>query len=144
MSEEQPGTDIKDVTKLLENCWLSEVSCSSLVSALKSNPSHLKHLDLSNNYNLQDSGVKHLYLSKNQNLQDSGVKHLYLSKNQNLQDSGVKHLCGFLESPECRLETRFKQNQFVWTNSDWAVMMKKMKMKMKMYIVSEFQSSTNF
>uniref|UniRef100_A0A669DVS8 Uncharacterized protein n=1 Tax=Oreochromis niloticus TaxID=8128 RepID=A0A669DVS8_ORENI len=36
----------------IEGCGLSEIS-----SALKSNPSHLRELDLSSNRKLQDSGV---------------------------------------------------------------------------------------
>ncbi|XP_034151451.1 ribonuclease inhibitor-like [Esox lucius] len=46
-------------TALLSGCGITEEGCASLVSALKSNPSHLKELDLSYN-ELKDLGVVEL------------------------------------------------------------------------------------
>lgn len=43
----------------LGSCNLSVISCAALVSALRSSPSHLRILNLSDN-NLQDSDIKQL------------------------------------------------------------------------------------
>uniref|UniRef100_A0A672HXA4 NACHT domain-containing protein n=1 Tax=Salarias fasciatus TaxID=181472 RepID=A0A672HXA4_SALFA len=116
----------------LPDCGLSDSHCEVISSALKSDPSHLKHLDLNQN-KLQDSSVKILCSgleSPNCNLEAlrlwgcslseiscsslisalksnpsllKHLKHLNLGWNQ-LQDSGVEQLCGFLESPLCSLE----------------------------------------
>uniref|UniRef100_A0A674DWN3 B30.2/SPRY domain-containing protein n=1 Tax=Salmo trutta TaxID=8032 RepID=A0A674DWN3_SALTR len=114
---------------LLSGCGVTEKGCASLVSALKSNPSHLRELDLSNN-DLKDSGVELLSAGlgnphcKLETLRLSGclvteegcaslvsalrsnpshLRELDLSYNHP-GDSGVRLLSAGLEDPHCRLE----------------------------------------
>uniref|UniRef100_A0A674ABG1 B30.2/SPRY domain-containing protein n=1 Tax=Salmo trutta TaxID=8032 RepID=A0A674ABG1_SALTR len=114
---------------LLSGCGVTEKACASLVSALRSNPSHLRELDLSNN-DLKDSGVKllsaglgnphcrleTLRLSRCLVTEEgcvslvsalrsnpSHLRELDLSYNH-LGDSGVRLLFAGLEDPHCRLE----------------------------------------
>ncbi|XP_055768097.1 NLR family CARD domain-containing protein 3-like [Salvelinus fontinalis] len=114
---------------LLSGCGVTEEGCASLVSVLRSNPSHLRELDLSNN-DLKDSGVKLLSAvlgnphCKLETLRLSGclvteegcaslvsalrsnpshLRELDLSYNHP-GDSGVRLLSAGLEDPHCRLE----------------------------------------
>ncbi|XP_067438065.1 NACHT, LRR and PYD domains-containing protein 12-like isoform X5 [Thunnus thynnus] len=140
------GNDVCDVKQLcdflesphcrletlgLSGCSLSEISCASLVSALKSNPSsHLRYLDLRGN-NLKDSDMKQLSDLKESphcrletlrltdcRLSEISCASLVSALKSNLShlrkldrsgrefpESDVKLLCDFLESPDCRLET---------------------------------------
>ncbi|XP_064872503.1 NACHT, LRR and PYD domains-containing protein 12-like [Oncorhynchus nerka] len=117
-------------TLRLSGCLVTEEGCASLVSALRSNPSHLRELDLSYNHP-GDSGVRllsagledpHCRLEKLK-LSGCGVteegcaslvsalrsnpshlRELDLSNND-LKDSGVKLLSAGLGNPHCKLET---------------------------------------
>ncbi|XP_072562904.1 NLR family CARD domain-containing protein 3-like isoform X2 [Paramormyrops kingsleyae] len=116
-------------TALLNSCNLTEECCEALASALRSNSSHLRELDLSDN-DLQDSGVKLLSAGlgdshcKLEILRLSGcrvteegcsslasalrsnpshLRELDLSYNHP-GDSGVKLLSAVLEDPSCKLE----------------------------------------
>ncbi|XP_053198759.1 NACHT, LRR and PYD domains-containing protein 3-like [Scomber japonicus] len=113
---------------VLTSCELSETDCGVVVSALKSNPSHLRELDWSYS-ELRHSEVELISPGlespnckletlrlRNSNLfscdslasalkaNPSHLEELDLRDNE-LCDSGVEPLCDFLESPHSRLKT---------------------------------------
>ncbi|XP_073719168.1 NLR family CARD domain-containing protein 3-like [Misgurnus anguillicaudatus] len=121
---------IKETKKLqLCECSIRHEGCAALSSALRSNPSHLRHLNLSK-INLRDSGVKLisdglenancklmslrlslcnitaegcLVLTSALRLNPSHLTHLNLSYNK-FGDSGVKQISDVLKNPDCKLE----------------------------------------
>ncbi|XP_048027926.1 NACHT, LRR and PYD domains-containing protein 12-like isoform X2 [Megalobrama amblycephala] len=113
----------------LYRCSITEEQCLILTSALKSNPSHLRELNLNCNI-IENTGVKHLCdILKNSHcklerlklsdceMRDKGcsilssalksnpshLRELKLSSNK-LGDSGVKNLSDLLMNPQCKLE----------------------------------------
>ncbi|XP_069036228.1 protein NLRC3-like [Lepisosteus oculatus] len=123
---------VAKITKTLRmwRCELTERCCEDLASALQSQHSSLRELDLSDN-KLGDSGVKLLFaalrdpncklttlgmwrcelterccedLASVLQSQHSSLRELNLSKN-NLGDSGVKLLFAALRDPNCKLTT---------------------------------------
>ncbi|XP_073700988.1 ribonuclease inhibitor-like [Garra rufa] len=108
---------------------MTDEGCSAVTSALKSNPSHLRELNLSEN-KLGDSGVKNLsdllmnpqfkleklylcgcsitekqclILTSALKSNPSHLRELHLSGNK-LTNTGVNHLCDVLKDSHCKLE----------------------------------------
>ncbi|XP_073699642.1 NACHT, LRR and PYD domains-containing protein 3-like [Garra rufa] len=123
------GSHCKVERLRLRYCDMTDEGCSALTSALKSNPSHLRELNLSMN-ELGDSGVKNLSdllmnpqckleivdlsgcgITDEQGLiltsalksNPSHLKELNLSENK-INNTGVNHLSDILKDPHCKLE----------------------------------------
>ncbi|KTF75552.1 hypothetical protein cypCar_00033865 [Cyprinus carpio] len=116
-------------TLILCGCRITEKQCFILTSVLKSNPSHLRELDLSGN-NIENKGVKHLsdllidFHCKMERLSLCGcritekhcliltselcsnlshLRELDLSGNK-IENKGVQILCDILNNSHCKLE----------------------------------------
>uniref|UniRef100_A0A4W5QVN1 NACHT LRR and PYD domain-containing protein n=1 Tax=Hucho hucho TaxID=62062 RepID=A0A4W5QVN1_9TELE len=141
-----PGCKLK--TLRLKSCGTTKVGCASLASALRSNSSHLRELDLSRN-NLGDSGLKllstvledphckldilrlvsyrcRILLQQENNpasqrrSNPSHLRELDLTNNQQ-GDSGVKLLSAVLENPQCKLQklnTALQFNEVYYNAND--------------------------
>ncbi|XP_073719026.1 protein NLRC3 isoform X1 [Misgurnus anguillicaudatus] len=130
----------------LTSCNLTAEACVALTSALRLNPSHMTHLNLSNN-NLGDSVVKllsdilknpycklQILKLKTCNITDEGcvalssalksnpshLRDLNLTEN-NLGDSGMEHLSAVLENPQCKLENLWLKNCNI-TDEGWVAL----------------------
>uniref|UniRef100_A0A8C1EXS7 NACHT domain-containing protein n=1 Tax=Cyprinus carpio carpio TaxID=630221 RepID=A0A8C1EXS7_CYPCA len=143
LSEHELGdTGVNQISALLQDkhctlntlnlwrCSITEKQCLILTSALKSNPSHLRELILSENELLGDSGVKNLsdllmntqfklekldlsycsitekqclILTSALKSNPSHLRELNLSWNQ-IKNTGVNHLCDVLKDSRCKLE----------------------------------------
>ncbi|XP_041788927.1 NACHT, LRR and PYD domains-containing protein 12-like [Chelmon rostratus] len=109
----------------LEDCGVTKKGCQSLASALVSNPSHLRELDLSRNkfhdeglqllsealnrcsletLRLRECGIAGEPLASALSCNPSHLKNLDLSRNS-FGGGAVAQLCGFLKHPDCKLET---------------------------------------
>uniref|UniRef100_A0A8C1MLB6 Uncharacterized protein n=1 Tax=Cyprinus carpio TaxID=7962 RepID=A0A8C1MLB6_CYPCA len=144
LSEHKLGdTGVNQISALLQDkhctlntlnlceCSVTEKQCLILTSALKSNPSHLRELNLSGNKLLGDSGVKNLsdllmntqfklekldlsycsitekqclILTSALKSNPSHLRELNLSRNKLLGDSGVKNLSDLLMNTQFKLE----------------------------------------
>ncbi|KAI4879016.1 hypothetical protein NFI96_030874 [Prochilodus magdalenae] len=133
---------VKQLAAILENpqcsqkvlrlvqCEVKDEGCAALASALKSNPSALKDLDLSENRELGDSGVEKLapalksplctleglrlwgcsitgegcaILASVLRSNPSHLRHVDVCRNE-IKDSGLKLLSAELRNPQCKIE----------------------------------------
>uniref|UniRef100_A0A672QXZ3 Uncharacterized protein n=1 Tax=Sinocyclocheilus grahami TaxID=75366 RepID=A0A672QXZ3_SINGR len=90
-------------------CSITHEQCLILTSALKSNPSHLRELDLSENQ-IKNTGAHNcLILTSALKSNPSHLRELDLSENQ-IKNTGMSHLCDILNDSHCKLE-RLSLNQ---------------------------------